>query len=139
MVRYILILIWVAVGSYFSGYAVAGAGWVTPEDITLLKRALAGVIRKVKDLDFRVRDLEKRVEDLEARIAREVSPKSPKKGKKCVVTASWLRIRTGPGTKYDVVGYLRKGRVKTMLKTQDGWVRVEEGWVSGKFCKEVVE
>lgn len=54
------------------------------------------------------------------------------------VTASSLRIRGGPGTRYEVVGSLQTGDSVTVLLRQDGWSRIRTaggviGWVSTPY------
>jgi N-acetylmuramoyl-L-alanine amidase len=48
-----------------------------------------------------------------------------------------LRVRTGPGTKYDVIGYLKQGQtVEVHQKTKD-WAKIHSsslsGWVSANY------
>lgn len=52
-----------------------------------------------------------------------------------VVTASHLNVRTGPGTKYRVVGTLAKGaHVVAGTKTVDGFRQLSNGhWVSAHY------
>ncbi|MEK3838353.1 MULTISPECIES: N-acetylmuramoyl-L-alanine amidase [unclassified Paenibacillus] len=55
-----------------------------------------------------------------------------------VVTASSLRIRSGPGTGYEVVGSLQSGNKVTLLLRQGEWSRVRTaggtvGWVSSGY------
>ncbi|MEK3900810.1 N-acetylmuramoyl-L-alanine amidase [Paenibacillus sp. FSL R7-0179] len=55
-----------------------------------------------------------------------------------VVTASSLRIRSGPGTGYEVVGSLQSGNKVTLLLRQGEWARVRTaggtvGWVSSGY------
>ncbi|MFD2414644.1 N-acetylmuramoyl-L-alanine amidase [Paenibacillus rhizoplanae] len=55
-----------------------------------------------------------------------------------VVTASSLRIRSGPGTGYEVVGSLQSGNKVTLLLRQGEWSRVRAaggtvGWVSSGY------
>ncbi|KAI7265877.1 hypothetical protein KC345_g8374 [Hortaea werneckii] len=54
------------------------------------------------------------------------------------VTATSLRIRGGPGTRYEVVGSLQTGDSVTVLLRQDGWSRIRTaggaaGWVSTAY------
>lgn len=50
------------------------------------------------------------------------------------VTASSLRIRSGPGTGYKILGYLEKGDRVEILETKDAggmtWGRTAKGWIS---------
>jgi len=134
------ILLGIAVGSYITGYAVAGAGWVSSDRIRSIELALAGVIRKLKEVDFRTRDLDTRIQVLEKKVALIESgkgneEKAREKEGKCRVVASWLRIRSEPNTSSRVLGYLRRGVEKRILERKEGWIRIEEGWVSGKYCR----
>lgn len=58
-----------------------------------------------------------------------------------VVTASSLRIRSGPGTGYEVVGSLQSGNKVTLLLRQGEWSRVRTaggtaGWVSSGYLSD---
>ncbi len=129
------ILLGIAVGSYITGYAVAGAGWVSADRIRSIELALAGVIRKLKEVDFRTKDLNTRVGVLERKVA--LLAKNDKREEiKCRVVASWLRIRNEPSLSSPVTGYLKKGVVKKVLEKRKKWYRVEEGWIYGRYCKE---
>lgn len=53
------------------------------------------------------------------------------------VTADSLRLRSGPGTGYEVTGSLRAKDAVTVLDRENGWLRVssggQTGWVSAKY------
>jgi len=115
-------------GSYLSGYGLASIGVIGYEDVMLLKRVTAGIIRKVKELDLRVKDIEERISALERKLSADTE-------EKCRITASWLRIRECPSFECKVVGLIRKGTEKEILEEKDGWKRVEEGWIKGEYCK----
>ncbi|MBQ3000111.1 MAG: SH3 domain-containing protein, partial [Oscillospiraceae bacterium] len=55
------------------------------------------------------------------------------------VTADVLRVRSGPGTSYDVAARLHKGTKVTILetKTVNGvlWGRISQGWISMDYVK----
>jgi len=53
------------------------------------------------------------------------------------VTASALTIRSGPGTEYPTLGYLRRGDCLDLLgRSSDGnWARIGEGWVSVRYLE----
>ena len=69
------------------------------------------------------------------------------------VTASSLRVRTGPGTNYraktkkeltadaqkhcNVNGSLLKGTRVTVKELKNGWARIPSGWVSAQYLKKV--
>lgn len=127
------VLLGIAIGSYITGYAVAGAGWVSSERIRSIELALAGVIRKVKEIDFRMRDLETRVQSLERRVSLVKSEEVRRE--RCRVVASWLKIRKEPSLSSPVLGYLRRGVQKEVLERRGEWLRIEEGWISGKYCE----
>ena len=52
-------------------------------------------------------------------------------------TASGVNFRSGPGSYYDIVGYLPKCAKVTTYEYKDGWVQVDwkgdRGWVSGRY------
>lgn len=132
------VLIGIAIGSYITGYAVASAGWVSSDRIRSIELALAGVIRKLKEIDFRTKDLDTRVQALERRVSLievEKEEKVEREEERCKVKASWLRIRSEPNTSSRILGYLRKGVEKKVLERKEGWIRIEEGWISGKYCE----
>ena len=55
------------------------------------------------------------------------------------VTASALRVRSGPGTSYAVVGSLYKDTKVTILETKSvggvQWGRIDKGWISMQYVK----
>ncbi|MGA0539873.1 SH3 domain-containing protein [Neotabrizicola sp. VNH66] len=55
-------------------------------------------------------------------------------------TTSGVNFRSGPGTYYDVIGYLPKCASVTAYDWQDGWVQVswegQRGWVSAKYLAD---
>lgn len=59
---------------------------------------------------------------------------------KASVTADSLRIRSGPGTQYKVLGSLKAKDVVIILLQQNGWVRIrttsgEIGWVAEQYIR----
>jgi len=57
---------------------------------------------------------------------------------KMKVTSNSLRLRTGPGTGYTIIGRYKKGNVVTVLKTRGKWAYVrtrtgKKGWMSRNF------
>lgn len=52
------------------------------------------------------------------------------------VTTSVLNVRSGPGTDYDKVGTVRSGQVLQAVK-ENGWYKVDSGYVSAEYVKEV--
>ncbi|MBO3444261.1 MULTISPECIES: 3D domain-containing protein [Clostridia] len=57
-----------------------------------------------------------------------------------VVTTSKLNVRSGPSTKYKVIGSLYRNNSVTILSSSNGWHKVrlsnnKEGWSSGKYIK----
>lgn len=48
-----------------------------------------------------------------------------------------LRIRTGPGTNFQIIGYLNKGQKATILDGNENWIKISSsfgsGWVSNQF------
>ncbi len=55
------------------------------------------------------------------------------------VTADVLRVRSGPGTTYDVAARLNKGAKVTILETKTvgsmRWGRISQGWISMDYVK----
>ncbi|OMD23263.1 hypothetical protein BJP48_27155 [Paenibacillus odorifer] len=59
---------------------------------------------------------------------------------KATVTADSLRIRSGPGTQYKVLGSLKAKDTVTLLLHQNGWARIrtasgETGWVAEQYIR----
>ncbi len=57
-----------------------------------------------------------------------------------VITATGLRIRSGPGKEYETVGSLEKGdkvTIQNQKKDEDGntWGRIKEGWISMAYVE----
>lgn len=54
------------------------------------------------------------------------------------ITADSLNIRSAPGTDQEKVGKLSAGRiVETLEELEDGWYRIEEGYISAEFTEVV--
>ncbi|NPA26077.1 MAG: SH3 domain-containing protein, partial [Chloroflexi bacterium] len=52
-------------------------------------------------------------------------------GERRVVTAYRLRVRSGPGTQYAIVGILTRGEIVTVYETRNGWGRIgKDRWIS---------
>lgn len=49
-----------------------------------------------------------------------------------------LRIRSGPGTQYEVIGKLANGALIKALDTQGRWVKIDKGWVSSGYLVTVI-
>lgn len=67
-----------------------------------------------------------------------VNAKDPKAPLTGTVTADSLRIRSGPGTNYDMIGSLTEGNTVTILSSSSGWLKIKmtdaaAGWVSGEY------
>lgn len=58
---------------------------------------------------------------------------------KVKVTAAALNIRTGPGTKYNVVGVIQDRGVYTIVDEKSGWGKLKSGagWISLSYTKKV--
>ena len=99
------------------------------------KQALAGVIRKVLELDREVKNLKKEVSEVKNNLA------VAGEGTECFITASWLRIRKCPSLKCEVIGLLKKGtRIAYIdeIKTDIAWkktVQPKEGYIASKYCR----
>lgn len=60
-------------------------------------------------------------------------------GKSVKVTASVLNVRSGPGTNYPVVSYVKKDSVRTVVEENNGWGRIIDpnGWISGQYYEDI--
>ena len=55
-----------------------------------------------------------------------------------VKTTSGVNKRSGPGTDYDVIGYVDEGKTVSIVKTKNGWGKLKNGgWISMSFTKKV--
>lgn len=66
------------------------------------------------------------------------SPSNANNSSVGTVTADSLRIRSGPGTGYEVVGSLKEHNTVTILSSSSGWLKVKTsngitGWVSDDY------
>ncbi|QOR65652.1 SH3 domain-containing protein [Cytobacillus suaedae] len=56
-------------------------------------------------------------------------------------TVDWLRVRSGPGTSFQIVGHLNKGQEVEFVSKNENWVKVllngKEGWVSAEYLSNV--
>ena len=67
-----------------------------------------------------------------------VNPSTPSQsGNTYTVTASSLRIRSGPGTQYNTVGYLKNGQTVTITKESNGFGKMKSGWCSMQYLRKV--
>jgi len=48
-----------------------------------------------------------------------------------------LNVRSGPGTDYDKAGSLATGRIVEFQSLEDGWYRIDAGYISADYVKEV--
>ena len=60
--------------------------------------------------------------------------------RKGTVQAEKLRMRSRPGTKYEVVGQLKKGDAVKVVEEKEGWLKIvapasTEAWISSKFVE----
>lgn len=53
------------------------------------------------------------------------------------ITTSVLNVRSGPATSYDKVGTLGMGRVLKATAAENGWYKVDSGYISAEFVEEV--
>ena len=51
--------------------------------------------------------------------------------------ANYLRIRKGPGTGYEIVGYLENGDIEPIYGVENGWYRIDRGYVSGSWMTKI--
>lgn len=58
-------------------------------------------------------------------------------GSDATVNTNDLRVRKGPGTNFQVIGYLNKGENVKVLETNENWIKIStgfgEGWVAKQF------
>ena len=66
-------------------------------------------------------------------LPQEVSEKSVR------IIASVLNVRSGPGTNYPAISYVRKNSIRTVLEEKNGWGRIKDpaGWISGQYYEDV--
>jgi N-acetylmuramoyl-L-alanine amidase len=54
-----------------------------------------------------------------------------------VANQDQLRVRTGPGTSFRIIGFLNKGQAVTVLENNENWVKISstfgEGWVAKQY------
>ncbi|WDC84555.1 SH3 domain-containing protein [Caloramator sp. mosi_1] len=55
---------------------------------------------------------------------------------KVKVTASRLNIRSGPSTKYKVVGYYTKGQVVDVIAQTGSYYRTNKGYIHSAYTKK---
>lgn len=60
-----------------------------------------------------------------------------KSGTKYKTTANLLNVRSGPGKNNKILKVIKKGTVVTITKTDDGWGKYSDGWISLKYAKKV--
>lgn len=48
-----------------------------------------------------------------------------------------LRIRGGPGTNYPILDYLYRGDIEPIYGVENGWYRIDRGWVGGSYMTKV--
>lgn len=58
------------------------------------------------------------------------------------IVGTEVRIRTGPGTNYDILGHFANGEYVSIQQTVEGWYCVQRasgtvGWVSAQFCRRL--
>ncbi|WP_313637864.1 N-acetylmuramoyl-L-alanine amidase [Paenibacillus sp.] len=69
------------------------------------------------------------------------SASAPSRTTKATVTADSLRIRSGPGTQYKVLGSLKAKDTVALLLRQNDWARIrtasgEIGWVAAQYIRD---
>lgn len=55
------------------------------------------------------------------------------------VTTSWLNVRSGPGTSYNILGSIKDCGVYTIIETDGSWGRLKSGagWISLKYTRRL--
>lgn len=60
---------------------------------------------------------------------------------KVASTVDWLRVRSGPGTSFQIIGHLNKGQEVEFVTKNENWVKIlfnkKEGWVSAEYLSNV--
>jgi N-acetylmuramoyl-L-alanine amidase len=58
-----------------------------------------------------------------------------------IANTDQLRVRSGPGTSFRIIGFLQKGQAVTILDQNENWLKVSaafgEGWVSNQYIDSV--
>lgn len=55
-------------------------------------------------------------------------------------TTSEVNKRKGPGSKYEIIGTIAKGKTVTIVKKKDGWGKLKNGgWISLSYTKKLTE
>lgn len=55
------------------------------------------------------------------------------------VTTHSVNIRKGAGADYNVVGWLKKGDVVTIIDKNGKWAKTSKGWISSIYIKEIAD
>lgn len=50
-----------------------------------------------------------------------------------------LRVRTGPGTNFRIIGYLNKGQVVSVLEDNENWLKISAGFGDGWVAREYLD
>ena len=60
------------------------------------------------------------------------------KSYKVKISAETLNVRSGPGSKYQAVGKVKKNEVYTIIDEQNNWGKLKSGagWISLKYTKK---
>ena len=53
---------------------------------------------------------------------------------RAVVGTEKLNVRSTPGTDGELVGTVLKNERYVVQETQDNWIRINQGWISGDYC-----
>lgn len=60
---------------------------------------------------------------------------------KVASTVDWLRVRSGPGTSFQIIGHLNKGQEVEFLTKNENWAKIflnkKEGWVSSDYLSNI--
>ena len=73
-------------------------------------------------------------------VAEAAEPKVDASSATGTVTGNEVRVRSGPGTSYEVLGYVNSGDKVTVLSSSSGWLRVRTasgitGYISGDYVR----
>lgn len=64
---------------------------------------------------------------------------SNSKSKTAEANTSQLRVRTGPGTSFRIIGYLNKGQVVNILDENENWVQIAAGFGNGWVTRDYLD
>lgn len=55
------------------------------------------------------------------------------------ITAKKINVRSGPGIENEVVEIIKRNKVVKILEEQDGWGKIDSGWINLKYAHKLSE